>query len=88
MLIKNVHRKVLRNMNLPLSVKIVKNGLYCLFTSHLQTHPHLVLKIYLNVVAKVATKVNFHLQGSINSWEHFGTAFVLMGQLRTHVATI
>jgi hypothetical protein len=47
-----------------------------------------VLKIYLNVVAEVATKVNFHLQGSINTCEHFGTAFVLMGQLRTHVATV
>lgn len=78
MLVKDIDCKVFRDMRLSLSIKIIKESLYHLLSSHLQAHSHLMLKIYLNIVAKITAYVNFHLQSSINAWYKFWTALFLM----------
>lgn len=51
MLVKDVHCEILWDVWFPFAIKIVKNRLDYLLPPHLKAHAHLMLEIYLYIMA-------------------------------------
>lgn len=88
MLVEDIHCEILRDMRLALPIEVIEHCLNRFFPTHLQTHPHLVLEIDLDIVAEVTAQMHLHLQRRVDIGQYLRPAVIKVGQLRAHLTAI
>ena len=87
MLVYQLGREVFSDKGLAFSIEILEKRVYKLFSTHLKTHPHLVLEIDLHVVTKIASDVDLNLKWGFDVGKDARLAVTLMVDLCPDVAS-